>query len=103
MKKDFFVYILTNHDETTFYIGVTSNLLGRMWEHKNKINNGFSSKYNLCKLVYFEVGDSSSSAIAREKQLKRWHRQWKLNLIKEFNPEFNDLSAGWIDPEMNSG
>lgn len=103
MKKDFYVYILTNYEETTFYIGVTSDLLRRMHEHKTKIKEGFSSKYNLSKLVYFESTDSSISAIAREKQLKRWHREWKINLIKEFNPNFDDLSLQWLDPETSSG
>lgn len=96
MKKDYYVYILTNYEETTFYIGVTSNLLKRIYDHKNKSVEGFSSKYNLSKLVYFETTDSAISAIEREKQLKRWHRQWKINLIKEANPEFKDLSEEWI-------
>lgn len=95
MEKQYCVYILTNYEETTFYIGVTSDLIKRVWEHKNKVIKGFSSKYNLTKLVYFETTDSSISAIEREKQLKRWHRQWKINLIKETNPNFNDLSENW--------
>ncbi len=103
MKKDYYIYILTNYEETTFYIGVTSDLLRRVCEHKNKSKVSFSSKYNLSKLVYFESTDSSISAINREKQLKRWHRQWKINLIKEFNPNFEDLSEQWIDPETSSG
>lgn len=103
MEKDFYVYIMTNYQETTFYIGVTSNLLRRVCEHKNKEKDGFSSKYNLTKLVYFETTESSIAAIEREKQLKRWHREWKINLIKEMNPEFNDLSAQWLDPETSSG
>jgi putative endonuclease len=103
MKKDFYVYIMTNYQETTFYTGVTSNLLRRVLEHKNKVKEGFSCKYNLTKLVHFETTESSIAAIEREKQLKRWHRQWKINLIKESNPDFNDLSADWLDPEMNSG
>lgn len=94
---------MTNYQETTFYIGVTNNLLRRVLEHKNKEKEGFSSKYNLTKLVYFEVTNSSIDAIAREKQLKRWHRQWKINLIKEFNPNFDDLSLQWLDPETSSG
>lgn len=93
--KNYYVYILTNYDETTFYIGVTSNLSKRIWEHKNKEMEGFSSKYNLAKLVYFEEYTDINNAIAREKQLKRWHRQWKINLITENNPDFNDLSADW--------
>ena len=103
MKKDFYVYIMTNYQETTFYIGVTSDLLRRVLEHKNKDKDGFSSKYNLTKLVYFETTESSIAAIEREKQLKRWHREWKINLIKESNPNFDDLSTTWLDPETSSG
>lgn len=95
-EKDSYVYIITNYEETTFYIGVTSNLEKRIYEHKNKLVEGFSSKYNLNKLVYFEQSSSIVSAIAREKQLKNWHRQWKINLIKEFNPNFEDLSKDWF-------
>ena len=67
----------------------------RVWEHKNKIIEGFTKKYNVDKLVYYELTDSIETAINREKQLKRWHRQWKINLIKEMNPEFKDLSLDW--------
>ena len=95
MEKYYYVYILTNYNETTFYIGVTGNLEKRIWEHKNKVLEGFSAKYNLSKLVYFETTNSIESALNREKQLKRWHRQWKINLIKESNPEFVDLSEQW--------
>ncbi len=91
MKKSYFVYILTNFEETTFYIGVTSNLQKRIWEHKNKIVEGFTEKYNLDRLVYYEQTEDVETALNREKQLKRWHRRWKINLIKEFNPEMKDL------------
>lgn len=91
MNITYAVYILTNYNETTFYIGVTGNLPKRIWEHKNKVVDGFTKKYNLNKLVYYEITDSPESAINREKQLKRWHRQWKINLIKEQNPNFEDL------------
>ena len=91
MKKSYFVYILTNFEETTFYIGVTSNLQKRIWEHKNKIVEGFTEKYNVDRLVYYEQTEDVETALNREKQLKRWHRQWKINLIKEFNPEMKDL------------
>ena len=77
------------------HIGVTSNLPKRVWEHKNKVVEGFTEKYNVDKLVYFETTDSIESAIKREKQLKNWHREWKINLIKEMNPEFRDLSLDW--------
>ncbi len=86
---------MTNYQETTFYIGVTSNIQKRVWEHKNKVVEGFTNKYNVDKLVYFELTDSIEAAINREKQLKRWHREWKINLIKESNPDFKDLSLEW--------
>jgi len=91
MKRDSYVYILTNEYNKVFYIGVTSNLIKRVLEHKNKITEGFTNKYNLHKLVYYEAASDIGSAIYREKQLKRWHRQWKISLIKEFNPTFEDL------------
>ena len=73
------------------YVGVTSAIAKRVWEHKNKVFEGFSKTYGLNKLVYFEVIDTIETAISREKQLRRWHRDWKLNLIKENNPDFKDL------------
>ena len=95
MNKTCAVYIMTNYSETTLYIGVTSNLQKRVWEHKNKVVEGFTKKYNADKLVYYELTDSIEAAINREKQLKHWHRQWKINLIKEMNPDFKDLSLDW--------
>ena len=95
MTKTYAVYIITNYTNTTFYIGVTNNLINRIWQHKNKAVNSFSSKYNLNKLVYYETTDSIETAIKREKQLKRWHRDWKINLIKETNPNFEDLTKKW--------
>ena len=95
MNKTYAVYILTNFNETTFYIGVTGDLQKRIWEHKNKVVEGFTKKYNVDKLVYYELTENVESALNREKQLKRWHRQWKINLIKEMNPEFKDLSENW--------
>ena len=92
MSKTYAVYILTNYNQTTFYIGVTGNLQKRIWEHKNKVVEGFTEKYNVDKLVYYELTEDIETALNREKQLKRWHRQWKINLIKELNPEFKDLS-----------
>ena len=96
MKKICAVYIMTNYSETTFYIGVTSNLPRRILEHKNKVVEEFTQKYNVNKLVYYEITDSIEVAINREKQLKRWHREWKINLIKEMNPQFRDLSEDLI-------
>ena len=95
MNKTYAVYILTNYNETTFYIGVTGDLQKRIWEHKNKVVEGFTKKYNVDRLVYYEVTEDVESALNREKQLKRWHKQWKINLIKEMNPEFKDLSEQW--------
>ena len=95
MNKSCAVYIMTNYTETSLYIGVTSNLQKRVWEHKNKVVEGFTKKYNVDKLVYYELTEDVESALNREKQLKRWHRQWKINLIKEMNPEFKDLSENW--------
>ncbi len=83
---------MANYSQSSLYIGVTSNLQKRVWEHKNKVVVGFTEKYNINKLVYYELTDSIETAINREKQLKRWHRDWKINLIKEVNPEFRDLS-----------
>jgi len=97
--KHYFVYILTNKSNKVLYIGVTNNLERRMYEHKNKLVKGFTEKYNLTKLVYYEVTSDIISAIKREKQLKNWHRDWKIKLINDFNPEWKDLS---IDAEMNS-
>ncbi len=86
---------MTNYSQTSFYIGVTGNLQKRVWEHKNKVVDGFTKKYNVDRLVYYELTDSVDAALNREKQLKRWHREWKINLIKEMNPEFKDLSLDW--------
>ena len=86
------VYILTNKNKTTLYIGVTRNLQRRIAEHKLHINEGFSKRYNLDWLVYYEVYERLDTAIKREKQLKNWHRKWKEALINEFNPTWEDLS-----------
>lgn len=102
-NKSYHIYITTNYANTTFYIGVTNDIIRRVFEHKNKSINGFTSKYNLNKLVYFEETNNIDSAIQREKQLKNWHRNWKINLIKETNPNFDDLYSKLIDPETSSG
>ena len=93
MKKGY-VYILANKHNTVLYIGVTSSLIKRIYEHKNKFVDGFSKKYNLDKLVYFECHESILDAISREKQLKNWHRSWKFDLIEKKNPLFIDLYGG---------
>lgn len=86
-----YIYILTNQNNTTFYIGVTNSILKRTFEHRAKLEDGFTKRYNLNKLVYVEEYKDINEAIQREKQLKRWHRDWKINLIRRVNPEFNDL------------
>ena len=85
------VYIISNIHNTVLYIGVTSNLVQRIYQHKEKMIPGFSAKYNLIKLVYFEVFDDMCNAISREKKLKEWHRDWKNRLIAEVNPNWRDL------------
>ncbi len=85
------VYIMSNKSRTTFYIGVTSSLKNRIADHKNGIGSEFTSKYKLTDLLYFEEFPDIYQAIDREKQLKNWHRQWKINLIKSVNSEMNDL------------
>jgi putative endonuclease len=91
--NEYFVYIVTNKSNKVLYIGVTNNLERRMFEHKNKMIDGFTKRYNLTKLVYFEETSDVRSAIEREKQLKNWHRDWKIKLITDFNPEWKDLSV----------
>ena len=94
MKRGGSVYILTNISNDVLYIGVTSDLIVRVAEHKDgKFSDSFTSKYNCNKLVYFENFLNIEEAIAREKQLKNWRRQWKENLIREANPEWKDLSG----------
>ncbi len=85
------VYILASKKEGTLYIGVTSDLEKRVWQHKNKIIKGFTEKYNVNKLVYYEQTGNVESALTREKQLKEWQRRWKIRLIEKDNPEWNDL------------
>ena len=91
MEKEFYVYILANKRNGTLYTGVTSNLIKRIWQHKNEFVEGFSKKYNVKKLVYFEVHNNAEGAITREKRIKKWRRAWKLRLIEEKNPEWKDL------------
>jgi|SRR3989344_5534476 len=91
MPKQFYVYILTNKLNTVLYIGVTKNLVKRTWEHKEELVPGFTKKYRLKKLVYYEVADTAAVAIFREKQLKNLVRRKKNQLISEFNPTWMDL------------
>ncbi|MFA5133339.1 MAG: GIY-YIG nuclease family protein [Patescibacteria group bacterium] len=91
MEKQYYVYITSNKNNSVLYIGVTSNLIKRIWEHKNKPVDGFTKKYNVDKLVYFEITSDINSALQREKQLKKWNRSWKDEIIDEYNNERKDL------------
>ena len=94
--KDYYIYIMSNNSKT-IYIGMTNNLERRVYEHKHHVNQGFTSRYKIHKLVYFETTNDVNSAIRREKQLKNWHRQWKIDLIETINPEWKDL---FLDPDF---
>ena len=91
MERQPAVYIMASKQNGTLYIGVTGDLAKRAWEHKNKLVEGFTKKYGVHRLVYYEMHGDMLSAIAREKQMKKWNRAWKLELIEEKNPEWNDL------------
>jgi|ERR1700690_1607447 len=95
MFKEYYVYIMTNKSKT-LYTGVTNDLVRRVLEHKSKSVSGFTSKYNITKLVYFEAGDNINVAIVREKQIKGWLRAKKIALIERENPEWKDLSEDWF-------
>jgi len=94
-RGNFYVYIIANKNNAVLYIGVTNNLERRISEHQQGLIKGFSKRYNLHKLVYYESFSNISQSIAREKQLKNWHRGWKINLINTINPSFKDLSSEW--------
>jgi len=96
MQKGGYVYIATNKSRT-LYIGVTNNLEHRMWEHKQKAGSKFAAKYNITRLVYYEEFADIRDAIAREKELKGWRRDKKVDLIEDDNPLWEDLSGDWFD------
>ena len=89
--KDYYVYILASGRNGTLYTGVTNNLIKRIYEHKNNLISGFTSKYNVHKLVYYKKTNDINSAIIYEKKLKKWNRKWKIELIEKINPQWNDL------------
>jgi putative endonuclease len=96
--KQYYVYIITNKRNGTIYVGSTSDLEVRMWDHKNKtILGSFSSRYSLNKLMYYEEQPDAKTMVGRERTIKHWPRKYKLGLIEENNPEWNDLSSGWFD------
>lgn len=99
--KMFFVYVLTNRYHTVYYTGMTNNLLRRIHEHKTKVNNGFSAKYNIDKLIYYEAYDNPTDAISREKQIKKYSRKKKIMLIERMNSRWLDLnSEGDLSPPV---
>ena len=106
--REYYVYIMASY-RGTLYVGVTNDLTRRTYEHRNKLVPGFSAKYNVSKLVYYESTDDVTSAIAREKQIKAWRRNKKVALIENANPYWNDLASGWFDhptspdPSLHSG
>ncbi len=93
-EKRYYVYIISNSWVTVLYIGVTNNLNRRLLEHQTKVFDGFSKRYNINKLLHYEVYSDANEAIAPEKQIKRWGRQKKMNLIKKENPKLKDLNIG---------
>ena len=91
MSKQFYVYIIASKRNGTLYVGVTSDIVKRMREHKEGLVEGFTKQYGVKTLVYYEVHESSQAAITREKQMKRWNRAWKIQLIEKGNPRWDDL------------
>ena len=89
--KTYYVYIMASKKDGTLYIGVTNDLRRRVWQHKNDVHEGFTKKYGVHDLVWFEATNDVLGAIQREKQLKKWNRQWKINLIEKENTEWDDL------------
>ncbi len=93
MTKQFCVYLLANQPRGTLYVGVTSNLPQRIAQHREKVVTGFSAKYGLRRLVWYELHENAESAIVREKQIKKWSRLWKMEMIEKTNPDWRDLYA----------
>ena len=96
MDRSFYVYILTNQRYGTLYVGVTNDLVRRVWEHKSDLVDGFSKRHRLHRLVWYEAHDDVYQAITREKLIKKWHRDWKVNLIQAMNPDWVDLYANVV-------
>ena len=94
--RQFCVYILASQRNGTLYVGVTSDLTRRMFEHQNGLSQGFTSKYGVQRLVYLEPHETAEAAITREKQIKKWRRAWKLELIERQNPQWRDLTEGGL-------
>ena len=96
--KEYYVYILTNYSRTVLYTGMTNDLKRRVYEHKQKLDpNSFTRKYQVSLLVWYETHNDVNEAISKEKLIKKWKRQWKVELIEKENPEWKDLSKGWYE------
>jgi putative endonuclease len=93
-EKQYCIYILASKKYGTLYTGITSNLVQRIWQHKEGLAEGFTKKYNVHHLVYYEIHSDVYEAITPEKRIKKWNRQWKINLIEQNNPQWLDLSIG---------
>ena len=89
--KTYYIYLLASKKNGTLYIGVTNDLIQRLWQHKNDVHEGFTKKYGVHRLVWYESTTDIEAAIRREKQMKKWRRQWKINLIEKKNPNWDDL------------
>ena len=97
-ERSYYVYIMASRKHGTLYVGVTDNLVGRVIQYKKKVyKNSFTAKYNVTKLVYFEAYEDVHEAIAKEKQLKKWKREWKIKIIEENNPDWKDLYKDLAD------
>lgn len=96
MNKQPCVYLLASKRNGTLYVGVTSDLIKRIWEHKEQITEGFTRRYSIDTLVWFERHETMESAISREKQIKKWRRAWKIRLIESMNPNWQDLYPGLV-------
>ncbi len=105
-SRTYYVYITTNHSGS-LYTGVTNDLFRRIWQHRAGIGSRFTTKYKTRHLLWYEETDDISAALSREKQIKNWRRQWKIELLEAENPYWNDLASGWYesktDPESSSG
>jgi len=95
-RKFYYIYLLASKKNGTLYVGITNNLRRRIFEHKNKLIDGFTKKHGVDQLVYFEQHSDVRAALAREKSLKKWKRTWKLELVEKINPEWKDLSKEFL-------
>jgi putative endonuclease len=95
-SRTYYVYLLTNWNNKVMYVGMTNNLERRLYEHRMKLMPGFTERYNVCRLVYFEETNEVGAALEREKEIKKWRREKKNRLVEKVNPEWKDLSEAWV-------